>query len=267
VPLQQDSTGSFWVSASLNGDPAKSFVLDTGASFGVVIPSTLADKMKAAGKLTEADFLYNSESTLADGRTVKDKVYKLHSLTIGNRAIKGVPCSVGDEHTSMPLGTGVLSHFSSFAIDNKNSVLVLVTHTASAPPLAVAPAPDYTVPATASAAGSVGVPAVVPTATPVAAPAAVPAAVTGDAPAPAPQPMSPAQQAASTTQAYAEGHADRVAWEAWFNAQSGSYRSGADHWAGDRNNAHPVSCTAVNAAACACRCAPQDGGQLLLGLE
>ena len=66
------------------------------------------------------------------------------------------------------------------------------------------------------------------------------------APAPAPQPMSPAQQVASTTEAYAEGHADRVAWENWFNAQSGSARSGAEYWSGVRSTVHPAPCTAVN---------------------
>jgi hypothetical protein len=32
--------------------------------------------------------------------------------------------------------------------------------------------------------------------------------------------MSPAQQAASTTEAYAEGHADRVAWETLLSGDS-----------------------------------------------
>jgi len=58
--------------------------------------------------------------------------------------------------------------------------------------------------------------------------------------------MSPAQQAASATQAYAEGRADRVAWRTWFNAQSGSARLGAEYWAAVRNKAHPAPCTAVN---------------------
>jgi len=74
----------------------------------------------------------------------------------------------------------------------------------------------------------------------------VPAAAPAVTAVTAPQPMSPAQQAASTTQAYADGHADRMAWEQWFNAQSGSARSGAEYWAGVRNKVHPAPCAAVN---------------------
>jgi hypothetical protein len=78
------------------------------------------------------------------------------------------------------------------------NVVYIPNQTPALPPVA-APAPAYTVPATA----------------PVAAPAvaARPPATLASAP----QPMSPAQQAASTTQAYAEGHSDRVARDTWFN--------------------------------------------------
>jgi len=102
--------------------------------------------------------------------------------------------------------------------------------TPGVPPVA-APAPANTMPTT------------VPVAVPAAVPVSVPPAATA---ATEPRPMSPAQQAASTTQAYAEGHADRAAWENWFNAQSGNSRLGAEYWARVRSTAHPAPCAAIN---------------------
>ena len=46
------------------------------------------------------------------------------------------------------------------------------------------------------------------------------------------------------SRAFQEGQADRGAWEAWFNNQSGDYRAGAEYWAAHRSLRDPGSCTA-----------------------
>jgi hypothetical protein len=46
----------------------------------------------------------------------------------------------------------------------------------------------------------------------------------------------------SVSTPFAEGAADRQAWESWFNSLSDDYRAGADHWATVRNNPHHKSC-------------------------
>jgi hypothetical protein len=43
-------------------------------------------------------------------------------------------------------------------------------------------------------------------------------------------PLSP-----PSSKAFQDGQADRQAWEAWFNSQSGDYRAGAEYWAGHRS--------------------------------
>lgn len=74
-----------------------------------------------------------------------------------------------------------------------------------------------------------------PASTPVAAPVSV-----------MPQPASPdAQSTALESAPYAAGRTDRQNWEAWFNAQSGSYHSGAEYWAGARNTPGSLSCERV----------------------
>lgn len=58
-------------------------------------------------------------------------------------------------------------------------------------------------------------------------------------PEPTPAPLSP-----PSSTAFQDGQADRQAWEAWFNSQSGDYRAGAEYWAGHRSLRNPGSCGA-----------------------
>ena len=49
----------------------------------------------------------------------------------------------------------------------------------------------------------------------------------------------------STSIAYQDGQQDRRRWEAWFNAQSGDFKVGANWWATHRSDDNPGSCSAV----------------------
>jgi hypothetical protein len=51
-----------------------------------------------------------------------------------------------------------------------------------------------------------------------------------------------ASSTTSVSTPFAQGAADRQAWENWFNGLSDDYRAGADHWATVRNDRHPSSC-------------------------
>jgi hypothetical protein len=59
-------------------------------------------------------------------------------------------------------------------------------------------------------------------------------------------PLSTANQPqlaqASTTEAFRQGIADREAWQHWFGATSGNYRTGALYWSGERDSVRPGSC-------------------------
>ena len=49
----------------------------------------------------------------------------------------------------------------------------------------------------------------------------------------------------STSIVYQEGQQDRRRWEAWFNAQSGDFKLGADWWASHRSDDNPGSCSTI----------------------
>ena len=54
----------------------------------------------------------------------------------------------------------------------------------------------------------------------------------------------PAEPGASKpSPAFQQGQADRHAWEAWFNAQIGEFRAGAEYWAAHRSEAR-TTCAA-----------------------
>ncbi len=59
--------------------------------------------------------------------------------------------------------------------------------------------------------------------------------------------ISSAEQAASTTPAYADGRRDRQAWEDWFNGLAiGFYRDGAIWWSQERSKEQPRACTSFS---------------------
>jgi len=69
------------------------------------------------------------------------------------------------------------------------------------------------------------------------------AATANGNPAPQAGTTPPAEQAFSTTPAYAEGQRDRKAWEDWFKALAiGSYQDGALWWFDERSKAEPRGC-------------------------
>ena len=61
--------------------------------------------------------------------------------------------------------------------------------------------------------------------------------------APTPTINSPTKSQPSAT--YRQGQADRESWETWFGSLTGSYRAGAEYWAGQRSLAKPGSCDAA----------------------
>jgi hypothetical protein len=50
---------------------------------------------------------------------------------------------------------------------------------------------------------------------------------------------------AMTTTAFGDGHADRKAFESWFDQLSGVYRAGAEFWAGHRSDPSPPDCVST----------------------
>ena len=57
--------------------------------------------------------------------------------------------------------------------------------------------------------------------------------------------IAAAQSPLTNSPAFAQGLTDQQAWETWFNGLSGQYRAGAEFWAGERSQPHPLECLGI----------------------
>jgi hypothetical protein len=148
------------------------------------------------GTITKDDYIGSGAYRLADGSIVQSDKFSIHELKVGNHLLTDVVASIGDVKSKPLLGQSFLKRFGSVEIDNTRHILVLGS---------AAPAP-------------------------VAAPAPPPAIVQ---PSPAPAPTTGPIDRASN--AFADGHADRQAYEAWFAGLAGEVKAGAAHWESARS--------------------------------
>jgi gag-polyprotein putative aspartyl protease len=123
IPLKRQN-GTFVVPVSINDALAVDFVVDSGAS-DVCIPADVVSTLFRAGTLASGDFLGSDTYRVADGSTVPSAIFRIRSLKVGNRQIDNVVGVVTKVHSSLVLGQGFLSRFSSWSIDNQRQLLVL----------------------------------------------------------------------------------------------------------------------------------------------
>jgi clan AA aspartic protease (TIGR02281 family) len=116
--------GVLVVPAMLNEGVVANFVVDSGAS-DVVIPESVAQMLRQTGKLSESDFTGSQTARLADGSTVRQRTFVLHSLRVGNKVLENVRASLAPGKGVPLLGQSFLQRFSAWAIDNERQVLVL----------------------------------------------------------------------------------------------------------------------------------------------
>jgi len=116
--------GVLVVPAMLNEGVVANFVVDSGAS-DVVIPEAVAQMLRQSGKLSESDFTGSQTARLADGSTVRQRTFVLHSLRVGNKVLENVRASLVPGKGVPLLGQSFLQRFSAWAIDNERQLLVL----------------------------------------------------------------------------------------------------------------------------------------------
>ncbi|MFZ5783767.1 MAG: retropepsin-like aspartic protease family protein [Pseudomonadota bacterium] len=114
--------GVFVMPAILNGSAPVYFIVDSGAAT-VQIPQELADDLRHAGTLVEADFLGQHRFILADGRTMTQRVFRLRRLQIGERAMENVLATVGAPRSRALLGQTFLRRLSWWKVDNVRNAL------------------------------------------------------------------------------------------------------------------------------------------------
>ena len=116
--------GVFVLPAILNATAPTYFIVDSGAAT-IQIPEEVAEELKRAGTLTEADFMGQHRFILADGRAMQQRVFRLRSLQVGERTMENVLATVGAPKTRALLGQSFLRRLSWWKIDNVKNAMEL----------------------------------------------------------------------------------------------------------------------------------------------
>ena len=116
--------GVLMVPALLDDSVSVDFVVDSGAS-DVVLPETVLNDLRKAGKFSDADFTGTQMIKIANGSIVKARTFTLRSLSVGNRVVTNLHASVAPAKATALLGQSFLQRFATWSIDNERQVLVL----------------------------------------------------------------------------------------------------------------------------------------------
>lgn len=100
------------------------WLLDSGAS-DLLISDSLALKMMEKNVFSEKDLLGHANYTVADGKTVDCKVYRVNNVQIGKYTLDNIMLSVAREVDVYLLGKSFLNKFRRWTVDNKEELLIL----------------------------------------------------------------------------------------------------------------------------------------------
>lgn len=114
--------GTCEVKGSINGLKLD-MLYDTGAS-NVSISSLVEEFMLKNGYLSENDFIGKSSSQIADGSSVKNKLYIVKDFELGGVVIHNVEISaMSNREAGILLGQSVMARFGKFEIDNQRNLI------------------------------------------------------------------------------------------------------------------------------------------------
>jgi predicted aspartyl protease len=116
--------GTLTVPVTLDNTVTEGFVVDSGAS-EVTISAGMARILVQKGQIRPGDYRGYMIARLADGSQVREQLFVIRSLKVGNRELTNVMGQIGGERTQLLLGQSFLRRFKSWSIDNRRRVLVL----------------------------------------------------------------------------------------------------------------------------------------------
>ncbi len=116
--------GVLMVPAKLNGSVSADFIVDSGAS-DVVLPESVLQELRRAGKFSDADFTGAAMMKIANGSVVKARTFTLRSLSVNNRVLTNLHAIAVPANATPLLGQSFLQRFASWSIDNERQMLVL----------------------------------------------------------------------------------------------------------------------------------------------
>lgn len=123
IPMKKQG-GTYVIPVLINSAITLDFVVDSGAT-DVSIPGDVVLTLIRTGTLNDVAFIGEQRYRLADGSTTTSKTFRLQSLTVGGKTVKGVIGSVAPVQGTLLLGQSFLSRFKSWAIDNSTHSLLL----------------------------------------------------------------------------------------------------------------------------------------------
>lgn len=116
--------GVLMVPALLNDSVSADFIVDSGAS-DVVLPETVLNDLRKAGRFSDADFTGTQMVKIANGSILKVRTFTLRTLSVGNRVLTNLHANVAPANATPLLGQSFLQRFASWSIDNERQVLML----------------------------------------------------------------------------------------------------------------------------------------------
>jgi predicted aspartyl protease len=123
IPFVRDAAGGIELQVVVDGVPA-TFLLDSGSS-GVSIPQEFFERLHREGRIEESDYRHRVDVVLANGQHEQMRLYALHSLVVGGRAVLEVEATVGRPGSGYLLGQDFLERFGSVSIDYVRGILRL----------------------------------------------------------------------------------------------------------------------------------------------
>lgn len=123
IQLEQQN-GIFMVRVKINNAVIIPFVIDSGAA-EVAIPLDVFMTLVRAKTISDADDMGKGNYIQADGSSVTDERYMIHSMVIGKHTINNVVASVANIKGEPLLGQSFLSRLPSWTFDNNQHALVL----------------------------------------------------------------------------------------------------------------------------------------------
>ena len=116
--------GTLIIQAAVNGGPPMSFAVDSGASL-ISMPSEAAQPLFDQGLIRPADYLATRPFQLANGSMAAARIYRLHSVRVGDKEVDDVLAAIYPGQGQRLLGQSFLKRFKSWSIDNSKNALVL----------------------------------------------------------------------------------------------------------------------------------------------
>ena len=107
------------------GNETRIWMIDSGAS-DLLVSDEFIKLLKQQKVITELSFMGEGYASMANNSRVLCKRYKVNNVRIGRYTIDNVILSSSPGVKEFLMGKSLLNKFSSWTIDNKNNLLVLV---------------------------------------------------------------------------------------------------------------------------------------------